>query len=365
MAAITKSAVKTRSRGGTPFFFVIAVILCLVTMQSFLTLNPEYLSDSSETLADSPLLAIPIEKKVAASSPSSGLKQVETSAPKLSFPRSNEDYFRNPSASMEKKIYSYHRTLSVPDGSEGVVILDMFLGHAYAFHQGFIYGGSCALGNELIRGPENGLISAIGLQDFLQFACPSDLKTKDRKKTIPYNSYTADGTRAFTPEYVDLLRSVIKYPKRQESQSKTNVIVVHMSRGKKFTPCRRKPHRGFQPYLPNKHYQVSTITVKTWMVTQGSLFLWNHSQYEISTFVTGDNCACFLLASSFISAVAVAYQQVHERWLRKQSDNLFSVIVLRKTRRIPRKRLRAPYWRGFKRCLEISSDIWCFYHVEK
>merc|ERR1712176_1485592 len=29
-----------------------------------------------------------------------------------------------------------------------------------------------------------------------------------------------------------------------------------MSRGKKFTPCKKKPHRGFEPYLPNQHYQL-------------------------------------------------------------------------------------------------------------
>jgi len=232
MAAITKS-MKTRSRGGIPFLCVIAIIICLGTMQ---TLNQDYLSDSPESYTDSPLLSIVV--------------------PKLSFPKSNEDYFRNPSVSLEKKVYMFHHTLSSPTGTEGAVVLDMLLGHVYAFHQGGIYSGSCGEGNDVGREPENSIITAIGLQNFLQFACPRDLETKDRKKVIPGKSYIEDGTRAFTPEYIDLLRSVIKYPKKRESQRKTNIIVVHMSRGKKFTPCRNKLHRDFEPYLPNKHYQL-------------------------------------------------------------------------------------------------------------
>lgn len=132
----------------------------------------------------------------------------------------------------------------------------MLQGHAYAYHQGGIYGGSCGEGNDVGRVPENSLIESIGLQDFLQFACPRDIETKDRKKVVPQRSYTQDGTRVFTPEYVDLLKGVISYPKRPENQKKTNTIVVHISRGRKFTPCRKKPHRNYEPYLPNKHYQL-------------------------------------------------------------------------------------------------------------
>eukprot|EP00536_Pseudo-nitzschia_multiseries_P002722 jgi/Psemu1/301529/fgenesh1_kg.37_\ len=79
----------------------------------------------------------------------------------------------------------------------------------------------------------------------------------DRKKVTPGKSYIQDGTRAFTPEYIDLLKGVVKYPKKQQDEN-TNIIVVHISRGKKITPCRKVPYKDFEPYLPNKHYQVSS-----------------------------------------------------------------------------------------------------------
>jgi hypothetical protein len=40
--------------------------------------------------------------------------------------------------------------------------------------------------HSLGRDPENSLIEAIGLQDFVQFACPRDLEESvARKKTVP------------------------------------------------------------------------------------------------------------------------------------------------------------------------------------
>lgn len=270
MAAITKSSVKSRSRGfsaKTTAFCVVAIIVCLLAIRNFLLLNQVFLSDPSEKYEISPILSITekpksdgiVVKKKSVSSSSSALKRQEAEKlphSNLSFPKSNEDYFRNPSVSLGKNIYIYHHTLKSSSGKEGAVVLDMLLGHVYAFHQGAIYGGSCGEGNDVGREPENSLIRAIGLQDFLQFECPRDLETLDRKKVIPGKSYIQDGTRAFTPEYIDLLKSVITYPKKQESQSKTNIIVVHMSRGKKFTPCRKAPHKEFVAYLPNKHYQL-------------------------------------------------------------------------------------------------------------
>lgn len=254
MVVITKSAMKTRCRGEIPLFCVIAVILCLGTMQSFLMLNQDYILDSPEAL-DSPLFHIKVGKKLK-QEPEKKPEQEPETLPKLSFPKSNEDHFRNPSVNIGKKVYMYHHTFRAPDGTEGSVILDMLLGHAYAFHQGGIYGGSCGEGNDVGREPENSLIRAIGLQDFLQFECPRDFETKDRKKVVAGKSYIQDGTRAFTPEYMDRLKSVIRYPKKQESQKKTNLIVVHIRRGKKITPCRKKLYKDFEPYLPNKHYQL-------------------------------------------------------------------------------------------------------------
>jgi len=248
MAAIKKSAFKTKSRGGIPFFVVIIVVVCLGLLQGFLVLNQDYFSDLPEGYHDLPLLSIKLDNEME--------KTRIPDLPKLSFPKSNEDFFRNPSVDIKKKVYMFHHTTNLPDGSEGAIILDMLLGHAYAYHHGWIYGGSCGEGNDVAREPENALLRTIGLQDFLQFACPRDIETKDRKKVVPSKSYVEDGTRSFTPEYVDLLKSVIRYPDRPENQKRTNTIVVHMSRGKKFTPCKKKHHRGFEPYLPNKHYQL-------------------------------------------------------------------------------------------------------------
>jgi len=244
MAAITRSAVKTRSRGGKPIFFVVAIIFFFGTMPGFFWWDQDLYLDSPGGYEKSPLLSI-IEKN-----------KMGENLPKLSFPKSNEDYFHNPAVTLENKIYMFHHALKSPSGTEGAVVLDMLQGHVHAFHRGFIYGGSCGEGNDVGRDPENSLIKAIGLQDFLQFACPRDIETKDRKKTIPGKSYINEGTRVFTPEYVDLLKSVIKYPTKRQSKEKTNMIVVHMSRGKKFTPCRKKLYKQYEPYLPNKHYQL-------------------------------------------------------------------------------------------------------------
>ena len=294
-------------------------------------LNQDYILDSPEAL-DSPLFHIKVEKKLKQEAEKKPEPKPEK-LPKLSFPKSNEDHFRNPSVNLGKKVYMYHHTFRAPDGTEGSVILDMLQGHVYAFHQGGIYGGSCGEGNDVGRVSENSLIRAIGLQDFLQFECPRDFETKDRKKVVAGKSYIQDGTRAFTPEYMDRLKSVIRYPKKQESQKKTNLIVVHIRRGKKITPCRRKLYNDFEPYLPNKHYQVSVeayfyknMNDKCSCIL--SIKRMNNNIASFHVFLTGDNTTYFFLISIFISGETATHQQIFEGWSRKQSDHLHSVIVL-------------------------------------
>jgi hypothetical protein len=150
-----------------------------------------------------------------------------------------------------KHAYIFHHTPSSRDGKEGHVILDMLMFHAYTFHQREIYGGSCGAGNDVGRDPERSLIKAVGLEGILRFACPSEINTPMRKKDVPSKNYKADGVRSMTPEYLELLRSVVKYPERKRTEY---TIVVHISRDK-FTPCRQK-YKDYDPYLPNKHYQV-------------------------------------------------------------------------------------------------------------
>ena len=258
MAAITRQPAKKRSWGGMHCFKMITIILLLGTIWSVLTLHLVLLPGLSENAVDSTLFSEAIANRLV-SPPSPALKQEEEVLPKLSFPQSNEENFHNPSVDAKNKLYMYHHTPGTPDGTEGVVILDMLLGHAYAYHQGGIYGGSCGDGNDVLRGSETSLLEAIGLQDFLQFACPRDFESKARKRVVPGRSYVEDGTRAFTPEYLDLLRRFVKYPKKEKRKKKTNTIVVHIRRGgNSFTPCRKiQYYKGFEPYLPNKHYQVS------------------------------------------------------------------------------------------------------------
>jgi hypothetical protein len=157
--------------------------------------------------------------------------------------------FKNPGGG--KEVFIYHHTLTGQRGLEGSVVLDMMIAHAYTFHAGGTYGGSCGAGNDVGRDPENSLIQSIGLQNELRFECPSDVVSDARKKVVPTKNYEQDGVRAFTPEYVELLKSVTVYPVKTEEDKFT--IVVHMARGR-ATPC-VKEHLGFDPYLPNKHFQ--------------------------------------------------------------------------------------------------------------
>jgi len=314
MAAITKSAVKPRTRGEIPSFCVIAIILCVGTIQGFLTLNQDYLADTPESLADSPLFSINVEKK---SLPPQSQSQEKKNLPENPFPKTNEDYFRNPSVHLDKKIYMFHHTLSTPDGTEGAIILDMLMAHAHVYHQGGIYSGSCGDGNDVGREPENKLIRAIGLKHFLQFACPRDIETTDRKKVLPSKSYIADGTRVFTPEYVDLLKSVIKYPKREESQKKTNTIVVHIKRGRKITPC-KKLYRNFEPYLPNRHFQVNVGTIV--FTNYFELYLQVHTSFHVSYhfFLISTTTLSFCVFTiHFVSFGTATHRQIFERWVRE------------------------------------------------
>ena len=90
------------------------------------------------------------QKKKAVSSSSSS-KELEIEQPKqLDFPKSNKDHFHNPAAADNREdIYIYHHTLRSSAGKEGAVVLDMLMGHAFAYQQGAIYGGSCGEGNDV------------------------------------------------------------------------------------------------------------------------------------------------------------------------------------------------------------------------
>lgn len=134
-------------------------------------------------------------------------------------------------------------------GKPAVVIQDMLMAHAYAFHLNGTYGGCCARASiNVERNVE--LLEVLGLKEALPFAC-SHMFHNDHipKKVIPTEKYHSEDTRIWTPAYVAYLKSLIKYPPKNDDEF---VIVAHVHRGD-VTPCRAKSH-GFDRYLPNQHY---------------------------------------------------------------------------------------------------------------
>lgn len=135
-------------------------------------------------------------------------------------------------------------------GKSGAVIEDMLMAHAYAFHMNGVYGGCCADGEYVVKHVE--LLDALGLKEALPFACPHDYPREGKQKvmkTIGLDSYHTEDTRIWTPAYVAYLKSLVKYPKKNEDEF---VIVAHIRRGD-VTPCRPKT-LGYDRYLPNKHF---------------------------------------------------------------------------------------------------------------
>ena len=132
----------------------------------------------------------------------------------------------------------------------GAVIEDMLMAHAYSFHMNGMYGGCCAQSGTNIERHED-LLDAIGLKDALPFKCAKDYKddSSTKKKTISKDMYHTEDTRIWTPAYVAYLKSLVKYPAKNEDEF---VIVAHIRRGD-VTPCRVK-NLGYDRYLPNKHF---------------------------------------------------------------------------------------------------------------
>lgn len=135
----------------------------------------------------------------------------------------------------------------------GEVVEEMLMFHAYVYAQNATYGGCCGDPSLKMTAHET-LLAALGLDGVLQFKCPEQYENEEgssvRRSVIPRQKFHSDDTRVWTPEYVDYLRSLIKYPKRGTSDF---TITVHMQRGDS-SPCNAK-HNGYYRYLPNSHYQ--------------------------------------------------------------------------------------------------------------
>ena len=166
-------------------------------------------------------------------------------------PRQKDDGTPKQDAPVQNMLFHHYLA-----GKSGAVIQDMLMCHAYAFKRNATYGGSCR--GEVTPEVQNKsaanlhLLKAIGLQDELRFACSRDFYSDKatRRTTIPRDVCYKEDTRIWTPEYVDYLKSHVKYPKKVPDKF---TIAVHIRR-QEVTPC-LKPFRGFDLYLPNSHYQ--------------------------------------------------------------------------------------------------------------
>jgi len=136
-------------------------------------------------------------------------------------------------------------------GKSGKVVEEMLVAHAYIFHQNATYGGCCGTSAHKMATHED-LLDALGLKDVLRFKCPRDFPhdKKMHRSVIPKDHYLSEDTHLWTPDYVEYLRSLVTYPKKEH---KGYTIVVHMLRGN-TSPCKEE-NRGYQSYLPNSHYQ--------------------------------------------------------------------------------------------------------------
>jgi len=136
------------------------------------------------------------------------------------------------------------------DDRSGSVIQDMMFQHARLFSYNLTYLGACirAVSDaNLHRSTHEALIRAIGLEDVLKFSCPDDLAEMERQPPgAQMNMYDA-----WTPEWIDYIRSKTKYPKTTTAENQT---VVHIRRGD-VDPCLKIQGTLGNRYLPNSYFK--------------------------------------------------------------------------------------------------------------
>jgi len=126
----------------------------------------------------------------------------------------------------------------------GGALQDMLFAHAYSYQRKAEYGGAC--GNEDRTPQHRQLIQELGLFRELKFACPA-FNNSQVSPILQREVYYLQDTAIWTPEWVDYIRSKVKYPPRDNNVFH---MAVHIRRGD-VNLC--DSELNFR-YLPNAHY---------------------------------------------------------------------------------------------------------------
>jgi hypothetical protein len=123
----------------------------------------------------------------------------------------------------------------------------MLKAHSYAFFHNATYGGGC--GESSHKEDIGQVLTAVGLHHILPLKCPDDDDNDNETNALIYlgSAYEqGSGKRLKSPEWLNYVKSQIKYPEKEEN---TTSIVVHIRR-RDVTPCCYPMW-----YLPNYYFQ--------------------------------------------------------------------------------------------------------------
>jgi hypothetical protein len=185
-----------------------------------------------------------------------------SSVPDHAFPSTVPASINNDDSMQKRKkgMYSNART-----DRSGSVIQDMLAAHSYAFHHNMTYLGACWTDskppNQARIKTNKQLFAAIGLEDELTYACPTNIS--DIVKRGRY----ANVDRRWSREWLAFIRSRVKYPEKNVSAG--HQTAVHIRRGD-VIPCPKNGLLKRYRYLPNSYYHAvidtyvpsnSTVTI--------------------------------------------------------------------------------------------------------
>jgi len=192
-------------------------------------------------------------------------KSIQASASSLpdhAFPSTVPGSINNDASVQKRKkgMYSNART-----DRSGAVIQDMLAAHSYAFHHSMTYLGACwtdpKAPNQARIKTNKQLFAAVGLEDELTYACPTNMSDIVRPGLYLHSD------RRWSPEWRAFIQTRVKYPKRNVSAG--HQTAVHIRRGDAI-PCPKDGSLNRYRYLPNSYYQAmidmyvppnSTVTI--------------------------------------------------------------------------------------------------------